>query len=90
MTPSWRATRPSWLIFPLRGEDSVSAKVPHDVVLKLNADLDTVLKLPELAPRWTELGITPLGGSPDAAVKRNSSETETWTKVIRAAGIHAD
>ena len=69
---------------------SVSAKVPHDIVLKLNADLDTVLKLPELAPRWTELGITPLGGSPDAAVKRNASETETWTKVIRAAGIRAD
>ena len=69
---------------------SVSAKVPHDIVLKLNTDLETVLKLPELAPRWTELGITPLGGSPDAAVKRNAAETETWTKVIRAAGIRAD
>ena len=69
---------------------SVSSRVPHDVVLKLNADLDTVLKLSELAPRWAELGITPLGGSPEAAVKRNAVETETWTRVIRAAGIRAD
>ena len=41
-----------------------------EVVRKLNADLDSVLKQPELTPRWAELGITPLGGSPDAAVKR--------------------
>jgi tripartite-type tricarboxylate transporter receptor subunit TctC len=69
---------------------SVSSKVPHDVVLKLNADLDAVLKLPEMAPRWAELGIAPLGGSPEAAVKRNAIETETWTRVIKAAGIRAD
>ncbi|MBI2225518.1 MAG: hypothetical protein HYU44_11355 [Betaproteobacteria bacterium] len=49
--------------------------------------MHTVLKLPELAPRWTELGITPLGGPPEAAVKRNADETETWTKFIKAAGI---
>ncbi len=69
---------------------SVSAKVPQDVVRKLNSDLDAVVKSPELAPRWAELGITPLGGSPDAAIKRNAAETETWTKVIRSAGIRAD
>ena len=69
---------------------SVASKVPRDIVQKLNADLDAVLKLPELAPRWAELGITPLGGSPEAAVKRNAVETETWTRVIRAAGIRAD
>ncbi|MGZ5095381.1 MAG: Bug family tripartite tricarboxylate transporter substrate binding protein [Burkholderiales bacterium] len=69
---------------------SASSKVPQDIVRKLNADLDTVLKLPELAPRWTELGITVLGGSQEAAMKRNAVETETWTKVIKAAGIRAD
>ena len=69
---------------------SVASKVPREIVQKLNADLDAVLKLPELAPRWAELGITPLGGSPEAAVKRNAVETETWTRVIKAAGIRAD
>jgi tripartite-type tricarboxylate transporter receptor subunit TctC len=69
---------------------SVSSKVPRDVVVKLNADLDTVVKLPEMASRWAELGITPLGGPPEAAVKRNAVETETWTKVIKEAGIRAD
>ena len=69
---------------------SASSKVPQDIVRKLNADLDTALKAPELAPRWTELGITVLGGPQEAAIKRNAVETETWTKVIKAAGIRAD
>ena len=69
---------------------SAASKVPQDLVRKLNADLDTVIKLPELGPRWNELGITILGGPPEAAVKRNAIETQTWTKVIQAAGIHAD
>ena len=69
---------------------STSAKVPADIVRKLNADIDAIVRHPELAPRWHELGITPLGGSPEAAVKRNAEETEKWTRVIRAAGIRAD
>jgi tripartite-type tricarboxylate transporter receptor subunit TctC len=69
---------------------SVSSKVPQDLVRKLNADLDAVIRHPDLAPRWTELGITVLGGPPEAAVKRNAVETETWLKVIKAAGIRAD
>jgi tripartite-type tricarboxylate transporter receptor subunit TctC len=69
---------------------SVSSKVPREILVKLNADLDAILKMPEMAPRWAELGITPLGGTPEAAVKRNAIETETWTKVIKSAGIRAD
>ena len=40
--------------------------------------------------RWSELGITPLGGTTDAAVKRNAVETAKWSKVIKAAGIRVD
>lgn len=69
---------------------SVSARVAPEIVRKLNADLDQVIRAPDLAPRWTELGLTPLGGSPEAALKRNAVETQRWTRVIKAAGIRAD
>jgi tripartite-type tricarboxylate transporter receptor subunit TctC len=69
---------------------STASKVPMDIVRKLNADIDIIVRHPDLAPRWNELGITPLGGSPEAAVKRNAVETEVWTRVIKAAGIRAD
>lgn len=69
---------------------STAAKVPQEIVRKLNADIDAIVRHPDLATRWNELGITPLGGSPEAAEKRNAVETEKWTKVIKTAGIRAD
>ena len=64
--------------------------VPADVLKKLNAELNAVLKLPELAARWEGLGVTPLGGSLDDATRRNSAERERWTRVIQAARITVD
>ena len=69
---------------------STASKVPQDIVRKLSADIDAIVRHPELASRWNELGITPLGGAPEAALKRNAVEAATWTKVIRAANIRAD
>lgn len=69
---------------------STASKVPMDIVRKLNADIDVIVRRPDLAPRWNELGITPLGGSPEAAVKRNVLETAKWSRVIKTAGIRAD
>ena len=85
----WEAGVPGYEAVPYYTM-SVSSKVPQDIVRKLNADLDAILKSPELTPRWAELGLAPLGGSPEAALKRNAVETATWTKVIKAAGIKAD
>jgi tripartite-type tricarboxylate transporter receptor subunit TctC len=66
---------------------SVPAGTPEDVVKRLNEVSNEVLKLPALAPRWQELGLTPLGGPPEAAVQRNEVETRRWSKVIESAGI---
>jgi tripartite-type tricarboxylate transporter receptor subunit TctC len=69
---------------------SVASGVPSDIVRKLNADLDKVLRMPEVLTRWNELGVTPVGGSPENAVRKNQFEAERWTKVIKAAGIRAE
>jgi hypothetical protein len=44
---------------------------------------------PDLAQRWSELGVTPLGGSPQDAETRNAEETRRWSAVIKSAGITA-
>ena len=69
---------------------SVARGVPADVLNKLNADLNTVVRSPELRERWEALGVVPIGGSVEEAVKRNAAETERWTKVIKAAAIVAE
>ncbi len=69
---------------------STASKVPGDIVRKLAADVDAFVKAPTLQQRWSELGITPLGGTAEAAVKRNAVETAKWSRVIKAAGIRVD
>jgi tripartite-type tricarboxylate transporter receptor subunit TctC len=68
---------------------SVAAGVPAEVVRKLNADLNTIVRSAELRERCDALGVTPLGGSVEEAVRRNAQETERWTQVIKAANIVA-
>ena len=66
---------------------SVAKGVPPEIVRKLNAEIDAVLKSPELAPRWTALGVQVLGGTPEQAAARNKAENARWTEVIRAANL---
>ena len=68
---------------------SAATGVPDEIVRRLNEATNQVLRLLELAPRWKELGLTPLGGSPDVAAQRNAVETRRWSQVIRTAGIKA-
>ncbi len=69
---------------------SVPRGVPPELMKKLNADLNAVLRAPDLAQRWEALGVTPLGGSLEDAVRRNAQENERWTRVIQAARIQVD
>jgi len=66
---------------------SVPRGVPPAVMRQLNTDINEVLKAPDLAPRWSAMGVTPLGGSLDDALARNAAERERWTRVIQAAQI---
>lgn len=66
------------------------AKAPADIVRKLNGDIDAWIKSPDMQGKWREMGVTPLGGSPEAAAKFFASEVVKWNRVIKAAGIRAD
>jgi tripartite-type tricarboxylate transporter receptor subunit TctC len=64
--------------------------LPEPVLRKLNADINAVLKAPELAKRWEPQGIIPLGGTPEVAASRNQEEVKRWSAVIDAAKISVD
>ena len=66
------------------------AKVPADIVRKLNGDIDAWLKAPDMQAKWKDMGVTPLGGSPEVAAKFFASETVKWSRVIKAANIRGD
>jgi tripartite-type tricarboxylate transporter receptor subunit TctC len=64
--------------------------ITQDIALNLNKALNSVILSPEIQAKWEAAGIKPLGGSIDEAIRRNRSETEQWTKVIKAAKIVAE
>jgi tripartite-type tricarboxylate transporter receptor subunit TctC len=69
---------------------ATSSKVPGPIVQKLNADLNAVLASPEVQAKLKDLGMNAVGGSTDYASKFIASETEKWTRVIKAGNLKAE
>jgi tripartite-type tricarboxylate transporter receptor subunit TctC len=64
---------------------ATSAKSQMDAVRRRNADIEMILKAPEMASRWSEPG-----GTPEAAENFFAAERGRWTKVIKIAGTRGD
>jgi len=65
-------------------------KTPPEIIAKLNAHVNAVLAEPAIKARLTELGGTPLPGTPEDFGKLIAAETEKWEKVVKAAGIKVE
>jgi tripartite-type tricarboxylate transporter receptor subunit TctC len=65
-------------------------RTPTEIVEKLNKEINTALADPKIKARITELGLTPLVGSPADLEKLIADETEKWGNVIRTAKIKAN
>jgi tripartite-type tricarboxylate transporter receptor subunit TctC len=63
---------------------------PVEIIAKLNEGINAALADPKMKARLSELGGTPLRGSPADFGKFIAAETEKWGKVIRAANIKAE
>ena len=63
---------------------------PAEIVDKLNREINAGLADPKIKARLTDLGSTPLVGSPADFAKLIADETEKWGKVIRGANIKVD
>ena len=61
---------------------------PKDIVSKLNADLRSVLELPQMKEQVSKSGMLPLeAGSVEALQVFMKSEIARWGEVVRKAGI---
>jgi tripartite-type tricarboxylate transporter receptor subunit TctC len=63
------------------------AGTPQEVITKLNGEVTKVLESPETKERFTVLGMEAVGGSPDSFAEFLRTESEKWSKVIRAAHV---
>jgi tripartite-type tricarboxylate transporter receptor subunit TctC len=66
------------------------AKTPRDVIVKLNADVNEILRLPDVVKLMSDQGATAGGGPPERLGKHVQTEIARWGKVVKAAGIGVD
>ena len=60
---------------------------PAEIVTKLNAATNAALADPKLIARLADLGVEPMPMTAAQFGKFIVSETDKWTKVIKAAGV---
>ena len=66
------------------------ARTPQALIDRLNADVNRVLKLPDIADALAKQGLQPTGGTPAALAELTKSDLERWAAVVRAAKIQPD
>lgn len=84
--PAVQDTIPGFEGYEWNGE-FVPKGTPPEIVKKLNAGLNEVLKQPDVIARFKQLNIDSRPNTPEEFRKFVAEETEKWGKVVREAGI---
>jgi tripartite-type tricarboxylate transporter receptor subunit TctC len=66
------------------------AGTPAAIVRRLHRETVASLALPDLRAKFADLGLEPVGGSPDQLATVIKSEIPQWAQLITASGIRAD
>jgi tripartite-type tricarboxylate transporter receptor subunit TctC len=66
------------------------AGTPGPVIAKVNADLNALLKQPDVRALLEKQGMNPGGGPPERFGTLVKSELARWSRVVKGAGIKAD
>jgi len=63
------------------------AGTPRDIVTRLSSETARIVASPEIRARFEQMGVEPVGGTPEQAAKFLEDEVAKWAKVISAANV---
>lgn len=66
------------------------AGTPPAIVNRVSAEVDKILKKPEIIERFKGLGAEPVGGTPEQLGQFITSETTKWSQVVKSSGAKID
>jgi tripartite-type tricarboxylate transporter receptor subunit TctC len=74
----------TWVLF------LAPAGTPRDIVNRLAAETRKAINESDIKERFNQIGIEPVGNSPEQAAQFLADEVAKWAKVITAAGVKAE
>ncbi len=66
------------------------AGTPPAIVNRVSAEVDKILKKPEIIERFKGLGAEPVGGTPEQLGQFIAAETSKWSQVVKSSGAKID
>ena len=74
----------TWVMF------MAPAGTPRDVVMRLSQEAHKAINEADIKTRFSEIGIEPVGGTPEQTYRFLAEEITKWAKVITTAGVKAE
>jgi tripartite-type tricarboxylate transporter receptor subunit TctC len=66
------------------------ANTPKPIVDKLQGEVAKIIKSPEVSKKLAEIGLDPVGSTPEALATYQRSEIVKWAKVVKDSGAKAE
>ena len=66
------------------------ANTPPAIVNRLSAEVDKILKKPNVIERFKALGAEPVGGTPEQLGQFIQAEAKKWSEVVKVSGAKID
>jgi tripartite-type tricarboxylate transporter receptor subunit TctC len=66
------------------------AGTPEDVIARINADVNEVLRMDDVRAQLVQSGADPVGGKPEVLAARIRTDSERYRKVIQSVGLKLD
>jgi len=74
----------TWVLFMAPGG------TPREIVNRLSSETQKAINESEIKDRFNQIGIIPVGNTPEQAAQFLSDEVTKWAKVINTAGVKAE
>ncbi len=68
----------------------VNVGTPPEIVKRLSVEFQAALAMPDVREKLVQVGMTPVGGTPQEFTALVRSEVERWRGIIKARGIKVD
>ena len=65
----------------------VRSGTPSEIINRLNSEFNKALAIPDVREKLNNLGMTPVGGTPEQFAATIRRDTERWGKIIKERGI---